>query len=306
MGLVFKVISNKNSLWTQWVWTHHLRNKFFWTFKIPTDCSWVWRHVLASREKTIEHILYSISNGRDTLLWHDPWCPVGLLLHNSAALEEWHHRFPLNTKVEALISDGEWNQHIRSLQSNILKESILSVRINSRLEEDRIIWKPSNTGRIPSISSLTVSTLLKSGIISKVYWELEWILETVTATYGVKRNARRFQDKSQSAVNLKLRLVKERRYIQLQVKEIPNTQVLRSLVDRLGIVVDHKEASYIACTWNPHLKGVIKLNCDGAVNDNGNSFGGLMRNWKGDVLCAYIGKDDSTFVFQQELHAVHR
>ncbi|KAF5179446.1 RNA-directed DNA polymerase, eukaryota, Reverse transcriptase zinc-binding domain protein, partial [Thalictrum thalictroides] len=39
-----------------------------------------------------------------------------------------------------------------------------------------------------------------------------------------ERNARRFQDKSQSAVNLKLRLVKERRYIQLQVKEIPNTQ----------------------------------------------------------------------------------
>ncbi|KAF5184377.1 hypothetical protein FRX31_026035 [Thalictrum thalictroides] len=186
MGLVFKVISNKNSLWTQWVWTHHLRNKFFGTSKILTDCSWVWHHVLASREKTIEHILYNISNGRDTLLWHDPWCPVGLLLHNSAALEEWHLRFPSNTAEIGII------------MSEVYRTIFLRrVFFQSGLILD---WKRIElSGNHPTLT-----------VAASIYNTM--ICATVSYIWS-ERNARRFQGKSQSAANLKLRLVKDmRRY----------------------------------------------------------------------------------------------
>ncbi|KAF5183642.1 hypothetical protein FRX31_026771 [Thalictrum thalictroides] len=56
-----------------------------------------------------------------------------------------------------------------------------------------------------------------------------------------ERNARRFQGKSKSANNLKLRLVKEMaRYLQMKLKQIPDIPSLRGLCDRLGIVNEVK------------------------------------------------------------------
>ncbi|KAF5194407.1 hypothetical protein FRX31_016006, partial [Thalictrum thalictroides] len=90
-----------------------------------------------------------------------------------------------------------------------------------------------------------------------------------------ERNTRRFQGKSQTALNLKHRLVKEmRNYLKLQLKEIPDILALRRLVSRLGIVAWVRRVDYIACTWSKPSHD-MKLNCDGAVNDVGNGYGGL-------------------------------
>ncbi|KAF5186913.1 reverse transcriptase, partial [Thalictrum thalictroides] len=122
MGLVFKLVNAENSLWAQWSWTQHLRGKFFWTAKVPKDCSWVWRHILNSRAEAMKYINYNISNGRNTLLWHDPWCEFSPLIECADALAEWQQKFPLDTKVEVLITDGKWNQEVRMLQCSNLKQ----------------------------------------------------------------------------------------------------------------------------------------------------------------------------------------
>ncbi|KAF5191508.1 hypothetical protein FRX31_018908 [Thalictrum thalictroides] len=54
------------------------------------------------------------------------------------------------------------------------------------------------------------------------------------------------------------------------------------------------------------MQGIVKLNSDGAVRDSGNGFGGLLRNWEGEVLCAYSSNDICNSVFHQELNAVHQ
>ncbi|KAF5203741.1 RNA-directed DNA polymerase (reverse transcriptase)-related family protein, partial [Thalictrum thalictroides] len=71
LGLVFKIAAKGSSLWVQWAWEHHLKNKFFWTMNIPADCSWVWRCVLKAREKAAEFITYLLADGKLTFLWHD-------------------------------------------------------------------------------------------------------------------------------------------------------------------------------------------------------------------------------------------
>ncbi|KAF5192627.1 hypothetical protein FRX31_017786, partial [Thalictrum thalictroides] len=104
MGLVMKVVTTKESFWAKWVWAHHLRGKFFWTTKIPKDCSWVWRHVLQSREDAIKFINYSISDGKGTLLWHDPWCLNGPLLHYISARDAWLDKIPIDATVQELLA----------------------------------------------------------------------------------------------------------------------------------------------------------------------------------------------------------
>ncbi|KAF5207966.1 hypothetical protein FRX31_002445, partial [Thalictrum thalictroides] len=122
-----------------------------------------------------------------------------------------------------------------------------------------------------------------------------------------ERNARRFQGKSQTAVNLKSRLVKELpRYLQLQIRGIPDTPVLKALVGRFGIITDFRAKTFIHCTWTRPLQGTIKLNYDAAVKADGSGFGGLLRTSEGHVVCAYSGKGLSSSVYQQELNAVHK
>ncbi|KAF5204158.1 Cyclin-dependent protein kinase inhibitor smr6 [Thalictrum thalictroides] len=404
MGLVLKVFNDRDSLWSQWVWAHHLRGNYFWTTKIPKDCSWAWRQTLKGREDAIKHTRYSITDGKATLLWHDPWCSEGPLLENFAAKEAWLHRFALDSKVEVLITNGYWNDEVRQLQNQQLRDTILATKINSRLEIDRIIWTPSKSGMFSVRSAYktlsgeqprvrwygfvwnklvlprhsfsawqllsgclpTQDNLVKRRVLnysscilcngsrenskhlyfecpySKEIWEhvrdlLEirvdnrnvnrlWMSiiklckgKSVTASIystvicatvnyiWVERNMRRFQNKSQNAYNLKHRLCKEiRRYLQMQIKDIPDSPPLKALISRLGIVCDLKAASYIPCTWSKPMQGIVKLNSDGAVRDSGNGFGGLLRNWEGEVLCAYSGNDICNSVFHQELNAVHQ
>ncbi|KAF5202336.1 Zf-rvt domain-containing protein [Thalictrum thalictroides] len=89
LGLVFKIAVKGPSLWVQWAWEYHLKNKFFWTMKIPSDCSWVWRCVLKARENAAKLSVYTLADGKDTYIWHDLWCDEAPLWNNLVARQEW-------------------------------------------------------------------------------------------------------------------------------------------------------------------------------------------------------------------------
>ncbi|KAF5202092.1 Ribonuclease h-like superfamily protein [Thalictrum thalictroides] len=328
----------------------------------------------------------------------------GPLIQYEAAREAWLMKFSSEALVAVLITDGNWNHEVHQLQNRELRESILSKRINSRMEVDRIIWTPSKDGKYSAKTAYTVLSEAKPrvkwhGLVwSKLVipkhafntWQLlsgclptqdrlvnrkilnvsscifcnncrenskhlffecsytreVWnhvrvlldlqvdnrntnrlwmsifrlcgrqtseakiysvmVCATVNYIWG-ERNARRFQGKSQTAVNLKIRLVKElRRYLQLQIRDIPDTSVIKALVGRLGIITNFRTNTFIPCTWTRPLQGTIKINCDGAVKADGSGFGGLLRDSEGQVVCAYSGRGFSSSVYQQELNAVHK
>lgn len=69
--LIFKVPTNPNSLWVNWIIHNKLSNKFFGTTETPSDAGWAWRAILKHIDITKYHIKYQIANGKHTLLWHD-------------------------------------------------------------------------------------------------------------------------------------------------------------------------------------------------------------------------------------------
>ncbi|KAF5191021.1 hypothetical protein FRX31_019393 [Thalictrum thalictroides] len=146
MGLVFKVASAEEALSTRWVKIYHLRCKFFWTTKVPKDFSWVWKHVLKSKDDSIKFTKHSLIDSNGTYLWHDPWCGSRPLIFCSTTLSAWQHKFLLDAKVEVLISNGRWNNEVLQLQDQHLRKDIQSVKINHRMESDRVIWEPTHTG----------------------------------------------------------------------------------------------------------------------------------------------------------------
>lgn len=70
---LLNVVTHKPSLWPSWINATVLKHKHFWTLKITTDCSRIWRKVLKHRSLALQFISFFIANGNNISLWFDPW-----------------------------------------------------------------------------------------------------------------------------------------------------------------------------------------------------------------------------------------
>ncbi|KAF5204909.1 RNA-directed DNA polymerase (reverse transcriptase)-related family protein, partial [Thalictrum thalictroides] len=150
-GLILKIANKDESIWAEWTWNQHIKDRFLWSMKIPKDCSWAWRKILQTREDAIKNTIYSIADGSNTLVWHDPWCRSGLLNSNIEARQLLD--VPETATVNMLIDNGEWNSLVQDMPNCSLKLEILNTEINSYIGKDRIIWMPSPTGLFSSKSA---------------------------------------------------------------------------------------------------------------------------------------------------------
>ncbi|XP_028073921.1 uncharacterized protein LOC114276326 [Camellia sinensis] len=57
------------SMWCQWVRSYLLKGRSFWSVKIPSDPSWVWRKILSLRHLIYPLIKFKIGNGENVFLW---------------------------------------------------------------------------------------------------------------------------------------------------------------------------------------------------------------------------------------------
>lgn len=70
---VWRIVTRADSLWICWLFSSPLRNKPFWTMKIPSQCSWCLRKIFKARDCAMQYILYDVGVNSDVLMWHDPW-----------------------------------------------------------------------------------------------------------------------------------------------------------------------------------------------------------------------------------------
>ncbi|KAF9624117.1 hypothetical protein IFM89_008055 [Coptis chinensis] len=89
-------------------------------------------------------------------------------------------------------------------------------------------------------------------------------------------------------------------YLQRRLVEAEDSIELRVLMSRLNIEVrfESKHATWIK--WLNPAEDVIMLNTDGAVGEY-NGFGGVFRDWQGNVEMAFTGSSQSKSVIGQEL-----
>ncbi|KAF5180658.1 hypothetical protein FRX31_029755 [Thalictrum thalictroides] len=85
------------------------------------------------------------------------------------------------------------------------------------------------------------------------------------------------------------------------LKDVEDSIENRILLERLGMTTLFKRKVTKTCKWYPPTQDTYKLNCDGALNDNGPGYGGLIRDWQGNV---HIGTSTVKEVIFLELKAI--
>lgn len=127
----------ESSLWVMWFKKCLLRNKAFWTTKIPFKCSWCVRKILNTRPHARQFVSYQVGNNSTFLLWHDPWInntPIVTRYPNIISLAESNSLAQINSFQRS----GTWvlppSNHVdvMELRNQILNASIHGV--------DKITW----------------------------------------------------------------------------------------------------------------------------------------------------------------------
>ncbi|GJT00233.1 ribonuclease H-like domain-containing protein [Tanacetum coccineum] len=71
---IWNIVSNKESLWVQWIHAYKLKGRSLWDIPIKADVSWGWRKLLQLRDRVRPYMWFKIRNGEATSIWFDYWC----------------------------------------------------------------------------------------------------------------------------------------------------------------------------------------------------------------------------------------
>ncbi|XP_059654461.1 uncharacterized protein LOC132301202 [Cornus florida] len=164
---------NSDRVWINWCRIYLIKNRSFWSLKIPQPCSWSWRKILQLRHPARLIIKHVIDNGMDTNFWLDNWSPAGPLslcfpshiLSNLGADEF--------TLVGRFIVNNSWS-FPHSL-SNAVPE-LLALPQPCSTRKDKLIWSASPSGTF----NLKHTTLHLAGNGDQIAWNnLVWCSLTI-------------------------------------------------------------------------------------------------------------------------------
>ncbi|KAF5740135.1 hypothetical protein HS088_TW11G00201 [Tripterygium wilfordii] len=83
-------------------------------------------------------------------------------------------------------------------------------------------------------------------------------------------------------------------------------QIAKVNFGRWGKFLNPAARSIILCKWRKPVFGWTKLNTDGSIDGEHIGFGGLLRDHKGDPVCAFVSKAYQDDIFFVELWAIWR
>ncbi|KAF9587920.1 hypothetical protein IFM89_006174 [Coptis chinensis] len=90
-------------------------------------------------------------------------------------------------------------------------------------------------------------------------------------------------------------------YFQRNLLDVNESASLRILAGRLGLKLSFKDSAPNWIKWAPAVEDSFMLNTDGLVQENGNRFGGIIRDSLGNISLAYAGSSHKPSVLYQEL-----
>ncbi|XP_026416758.1 uncharacterized protein LOC113312217 [Papaver somniferum] len=145
---IWDLVSGKDTIWTSWVKSNLIKDKYFWSMKIPQDPSWCWRIILDHRELAKKHIGVLLGNEVSTSFLYENW-------HLKGSLVYWVEPHILetigandNSKVVDFISTAGWV--FPDFMEDDTKEVVKDISLTefNLAEDDQIFWKSSATGNL--------------------------------------------------------------------------------------------------------------------------------------------------------------
>ncbi|XP_022014977.1 uncharacterized protein LOC110914496 [Helianthus annuus] len=106
---IWSIISKRESLWVEWVYSYRLKGKSFWVCKTPSNCCWSWRKLAQLRPLIRNHIWSEVGNGIKTSAWFDYWCDIGPLGNFISPRNISDADFMMDDTVANIYSNGSWS-----------------------------------------------------------------------------------------------------------------------------------------------------------------------------------------------------
>ncbi|KAL0455495.1 UNVERIFIED_CONTAM: hypothetical protein Slati_0888700 [Sesamum latifolium] len=97
---------SSSSIWVTWILQHYLRNCSIWTVQHSRG-SWSWRKILKLRTQLLSCVSYHVGSSDRFFVWHDPWHPLGPLIHRFPRGPS-TIGIPLEDKLSEVIVDDGW------------------------------------------------------------------------------------------------------------------------------------------------------------------------------------------------------
>jgi predicted transcriptional regulator len=139
---IWNLFTKAGSLLVAWINANMLKGRCLWEISIPNSCSWSRKKLLKLHDIAKPFISLKVGNGSRVFLWFDHWHPAGYLL------ETFGHRivhdlgFPLRSKLEVAIKNGEWNwPPARSDALVVIQSKLFEVGIG---DTNLAVWNAKN------------------------------------------------------------------------------------------------------------------------------------------------------------------
>lgn len=151
LKLLWHIITDRTSIWNEWIKTNLLRGNTLWDTSATYDSSVRWKNLLNTRKELRERIRMRIGDGCSTSICRDWWCGEGPLSHIHEVRMSRVFSEGYITHVYQIIRDGEWNLSNLDMSEEI-KAIISSTRI-FRGNSNYPVWTPAEASGFTSKSA---------------------------------------------------------------------------------------------------------------------------------------------------------
>lgn len=144
MKALWKVASGSEALWVQVVRVKYLPRSLLWQSKRTYNCTVFWRSIMNLREKLLPLLSWNIGNGKQCLIYGEPWCSGAIQLKPIAGSSR-------KAKVEELKDPDSDNWDVGKLVNLFGYTDSMAIVSNVKPPKaeggpDRLIFTPANNG----------------------------------------------------------------------------------------------------------------------------------------------------------------
>ena len=169
MKHIWSLFTKAGSLWVAWIHANLLKGKFFWTLKIPQECTWSWRAILKLRDEVRKFIKFEVGDGKTILLWHDLWHPAGVLIQRFGSRVIYDVASNPKAKVDYVLKDKTWIWGpARSYALVTIQCQLFLVELK---DEDKALWQTTKSGKF---SCATTYAKIRDKSSEVEWWKLLW------------------------------------------------------------------------------------------------------------------------------------